>query len=67
MQCSPRLNVRERLVIGRDCLELLDHWRLDHGTPAVGQAVENWIIHCQLVELELEEIDEEIRRVRRAS
>ncbi len=67
MQCSPRPSVHDRLVIGRACLEMLDHWRLDHGNPALGKAVEEWIIHCHLVELDLQEIDEQIRRVRRAS
>lgn len=55
--------IHERLVGGAACLERLDVQRSFRGDLAYGKAIEEQIVRDELLDLELQDIDEQIRRI----
>lgn len=59
--------VRNRLVEGCKTLEALDRERRAQRNPLIGKAVEQRIIHRELLELELQDLDDQMDRIREAT
>jgi hypothetical protein len=60
---TSRCEIRERLVQGFITLERLDLIRMFRKDPTVGKATERKIIHRELLDLELQEMDEQLDRI----
>ncbi len=59
--------VRRRLAEEKACLERLEAERTLRGDAAFRKATENRIVWSELLELELQDIDEQVKRLRTAT
>ncbi len=60
-------SIRKRLEEEKQCLEKLDSERELRGDSDFGKAMENRIVWFELLELELQDIDEQVNRIRRSA
>jgi hypothetical protein len=67
MQNPRNATVSHRLAEEKACLDYLDSERFRRGDPNFGRSLEDKTIWRELLELELEEADERIRRIRDAA
>jgi hypothetical protein len=58
-------STRFRLVREKARLDEIDSERIDRGDPSFSKAVEHRIIWCELLDLELQDVDERISQARR--
>ena len=64
---TSRDTVGQRLAKGQACLERLDAERIRRGNPGFGKTTEDRVVWCELLDLELQDIDEQVSRVCRAA
>ena len=57
-------SVRDRLAEGKAGLERIAHERDDRKDPDLGKVAEDRIVWRELIELELQQLDEEVGRIR---
>jgi hypothetical protein len=60
-------SLHERLAVSRARLERLDQERIRSGNPFLDKDIEHRIVWSELLELELQEIDEQVDRICRAT
>lgn len=59
--------VRDRLAEGCKTLDALDRERRAEQDPAIGKALEQRIVQRELLELELQDLDDQMDRIREAT
>lgn len=67
MQPAGKLTVRERLAEEYLTLLSLERDRKVEQNPHLGQVIEQGIIQRELLELELQDLDDQLERIRRVS